>query len=94
MSLPNISTHDGRRALAFLAIMGGAMVFSLFIWIALYLLRGHPGFVFWLALAAHAQVFVGMTALGYAMGRRLQASISRDGVSINDSQIDVHGDKE
>jgi hypothetical protein len=35
-----------------------------------------------------------MTALGYAMGRRLQASISRDGVSINDSQIDVHGDKE
>lgn len=91
MTFPDIGTHDGRRALSFLAIMGGAMVFSLFIWIALYLLRNHAGFVFWLAIAAHAQVFVGMTALGFAMGRRLQASISRDGVTINDSQIDVHG---
>ena len=80
----DITTPDGRRALAFLAIMGGAMVFSLFIWIALYLLRGHDGFVFWLAVAAHAQVLVGMTALGFAMGRRLQASISRDGVTLND----------
>ena len=84
MLWPDISTHDGRRALAFLAIMGGAMVFSLFIWVALFLLRNHEGFVFWLAIAAHAQVLVGMTALGFAMGRRLQASISRDGVTIDD----------
>lgn len=84
MMLPDISTHDGRRALAFLAIMGGAMVFSLFIWVALYLLRGHPEFVFYLALAAHAQVLVGMTALGWAMGRRLQLQGGRDGVTLND----------
>jgi hypothetical protein len=82
--LPDISTHDGRRAYAFLAIMGGAMVFSLFIWIALWLVREHHGFVFYLALAAHAQVLVGMTALGWAMGRRLQLSGGKDGVTIND----------
>ncbi len=90
MKLPPIHTHDGRRAWAFLAIMGGAMVFSLFIWIALWLLRDQAGFVFYLAIAAHIQVLVGMTALGFAMGRRLQASVTRDGVTINDSTIDVH----
>ena len=84
MTFPDIATHDGRRALAFLAIMGGAMVFSLFIWVCLYLLRGHPEFVLYLALAAHAQVLVGMTALGWAMGRRLQLQGGRDGVTLND----------
>lgn len=83
--IPDISTPDGRRAWAFLAIMGGAMVFSLFIWVALWMLRDESGFVFYLAIAAHVQVFVGMTALGFAMGRRLQASVSKDGVTINDS---------
>jgi len=90
MIFPDITTHDGRRALSFLAILGGAMVFSLFIWIALYLLCNEAGLVFWLAIAAHVQVLVGMTALGFAMGRRLQASVSKDGVTINDSTIDVH----
>jgi hypothetical protein len=84
MNLPDITTPDGRRAWAFAAIVGGAMVFSLFIWVALWLLRNHEGFVFYLAIAAHVQVFVGMTALGFAMGRRLQASISKDGVTIDD----------
>ena len=84
MKLPPIDTHDGRRALAFLAIMGGAIVFSLFIWVALYLLRNHHEFIFYLALAAHAQVLVGMTALGWAMGRRVQLRGGTDGVSIDD----------
>ena len=86
MRWPDIGTPDGRRAWAFAAIVGGAMVFSLFIWVALWVLRNHEGFVFYLAIAAHVQVFVGMTALGFAMGRRLQASISRDGVEISDKE--------
>lgn len=90
MIIPNIMTPDGRRAWAFAAIVGGAMVFSAFIWIALYMVRGHAGFVFYLALAAHVQVLVGMTALGWALGRRLVASAGKDGVTINDSTIDVH----
>ncbi len=91
MKFPDISTHDGRRALSFLAVMGGSMVFTLFAAVGLYLLREHPRFTFYLALAAHAQVLVGMTALGWQMGRRLSVSAGRDGVTINDSQnFDVH----
>ena len=84
MRLPDIATHDGRRAWAFLAIMGGSMVFTAIIIWSVWMLRGHVGFVFWLALAAHAQVLVGMTALGWQMGRRLLASATRDGVTIDD----------
>ena len=87
--IPHIMTPDGRRAYAFAAIVGGAMVFSAFIWIALWLIRDHAEFVFYLALAAHAQVLVGMTALGWAMGRRLQLQGGTDGVTINDSTVDV-----
>ena len=84
MILPSILTPDGRRAWAFLAIVGGCMVFTgIIIW-SVWALRDTAGFVFWLALAAHAQIFVGMTALGWVMGRRLIASASRDGVTIND----------
>jgi len=84
MTFPDISTHDGRRAYAFLAIVGGCMVFTAMIIWSVWMLRDHPGFVFWLALAAHVQVLVGMTALGWVMGRRLLASASRDGVTIDD----------
>jgi hypothetical protein len=82
--LPDISTHDGRRALSFLAIIGGCMVFTAIIIWSVWMIRDHAGFVFYLALAAHVQVFVGMTALGWQMGRRLVASATRDGVSIDD----------
>jgi hypothetical protein len=84
VNLPDISTHDGRRALSFLAIIGGCMVFTAIIIWSVWMIRDHAGFVFWLALAAHVQVFVGMTCLGWQMGRRLVASATRDGVSIDD----------
>ena len=84
MTLPSIMTPDGRRAFAFLAIVGGCMVFTAIIIWSVWMIRDHAGFVFWLALAAHAQVLVGMTALGWAMGRRLLASVSRDGATIDD----------
>lgn len=85
MKFPSISTHDGRRALSFLAIIGGCMVFTLIIIWCLWMLRHQTGFVFWLALAAHVQVFIGMTALGWAMGRRMVFSGSKDGVTLSDS---------
>lgn len=82
--LPPIDTHDGRRAWAFLAICGGAMSFSALIWVCLYMLRDHAGFLFWLAMAAHVQVLVGMTALGWAMGRRVLINVTRDGATVDD----------
>jgi len=84
MKALDITTPDGRRAFAFLAIVGGCMVFTAIIIWSVWMIRDHAGFVFWLALAAHAQVLVGMTALGWAMGRRLLASVSRDGATIDD----------
>ena len=89
--LPHIHTHDGRRALAFLAIVGGCMVFTVFIAISVYMLRDHAGFLFWLAVAAHAQIFLGMTALGWFGGRRIEVSATKDGLTIDDKPGESDG---
>lgn len=85
MKLPPLDTHDGRRALAFLAIWGGAMVFTVFAAVAVWLVSGNPLYSLYLGLAAHVQILVGMTALGWAMGRRVSAKAGRDGVELDDS---------
>jgi hypothetical protein len=84
MNLPTIMTPDGRRAWAFLAIVGGCMVFTAIIIWSAWTIRDSAGLIFWLAMAAHVQVFVGMTALGWTMGRKLLLSATRDGVTIDD----------
>jgi len=83
--IPPLDSADGRRAWAFLAILGGCMVFTVFAAVGVWLVSTMPGLSFWLALAAHAQVLVGMTALGWAMGRRMQGEVGKDGMKINDS---------
>jgi hypothetical protein len=85
MKLPPLDTHDGRRALSFLAIFGGCIVFTVFAAVGVWLVSGNALYSLYLALAAHVQILVGMTALGWAMGRRIQAEAGRDGVKINDS---------
>lgn len=85
MKWPSIATHDGRRAYAFLAILGGCITFTALIVWSLWELRGESGFIFWLALAAHGQVFIGMGAIGWAMGRRAVFSVTREGVTSDDS---------
>lgn len=85
MSFPPIDTHDGRRALAFLAILGGCVVMTLFAAVAVWLVSGHVLYSLYLGLAAHVQILVGMTALGWAMGRRVRAEVGRDGAKIDDS---------
>lgn len=84
MTFPDISTPDGRRAFSFLAIVGGSMVFTVFAAVGVWLVHDQPGFAFWLALAAHAQVFTGMTALGWMMGRRMLGKATRDGIEFDD----------
>ena len=81
-----METHNGRRALAFLATVGGCMVFTAIIIWSLYELRESPGFIFWLALAAHAQVFLGTGFIGWFAGRRMLASATRDGVTVDDRE--------
>lgn len=84
MMLPPLDTHDGRRALSFLAIFGGCVVFTVFAAVGVWLVSGNARYSLYLALAAHAQVLVGMTALGWAMGRRVQIKGGKDGVEIDD----------
>ena len=84
MKLPPVDTHDGRRALAFFAILGGCVVMTLFAAAGVYLVSGDTKLSFWLAIAAHVQILVGMTAMGWAMGRRIQIDVSKDGAKIDD----------
>jgi hypothetical protein len=84
MKLPPVDTHDGRRAFAFFAILGGCVVMTLFAAAGVYLVSGDTKLSFWLAIAAHIQILVGMTAMGWAMGRRVQIDLSKDGAKLND----------
>ena len=84
MTIPDIMTPDGRRAWAFAAIVGGCMVNTLYLFVVTVWLKGEAEYLFYLALADIGLIFIGMTALGWAMGRRLLASASRDGVTIDD----------
>jgi len=70
MKLPTIITPDGRRAWAFIATAGGCAVFTIFAAIGVYLVRGDAEKAFWLALAAHAQVLVGLTCIGALLVKR------------------------
>lgn len=83
---------DGRRVWAFAATCGGCMVFTVFAGIGVYLLQNDPEFTFWLAIAAHVQILVGMTGFGWVLGRRMQIEAGKNGAIINDGGgADHHG---
>lgn len=79
----NLETPDGRRAAAFAAILGGCVVMTLFAAVGVYLVRGDTSLSFWLAIAAHVQILVGMTGL-IALFVKRSIKLSRDGVDISD----------
>lgn len=83
MKLPPILTPDGRRAWSFLALLGGSVVMTLFAAAGVYLVRSDAGLSFWLAMAAHVQVLVGMTGFGALLYKRT-IKAGRDGVEISD----------
>lgn len=59
---------------------------TVFAAVGVYLVSGDAGLSFWLALAAHAQIFIGLTFFGWAAGRRLTAEVGRNGLSIRDNE--------
>tara|TARA_R110000787_G_scaffold36714_7_gene93586 strand:+ start:18191 stop:18412 length:222 start_codon:yes stop_codon:yes gene_type:complete len=63
------------------------MVFTLFAAYGVYLVRFNPPYAFLLALAAHGQVLVGMTALGWVLGRRANIQVTKDSISIDDTKL-------
>lgn len=83
MSIPDISTPDGRRAWAFAALVGGAMVFTVFAAVGVWRAWSNPEYSFYLALAAHAQVFAVLAAIGALLVKRT-IKAGRDGVEISD----------
>ena len=89
MTLPDLTTPEGRRAYAFFAILGGCMVTTGHLFGLTYLLRDHPEHLIMLAYGAYVILIISHTALGWAMGRRLQLQGGTDGVTINDSTVDV-----
>lgn len=84
MTLPPITTADGRRAWAFLAIVGGSVVMTLFAAVGVYLVSPDAKLSFYLALAAHAQILVGLTALGAQFVKR-SIKVSATGIDISDA---------
>lgn len=83
MSTIDITQASGRRAAALLALLGGCIVFTIFAAVGVYLVRGEVKLSFYLALAAHAQVLIGMTTLGALLVKRM-VKINLQGIQIDD----------
>lgn len=77
---------DGRRAWAFLAILGGCIVMTVFAAVGVWLVSGNAEYSFYLALAAHAQIALGLTALAAQFVKRT-IKAGKDGIEISDSIV-------
>lgn len=79
----DLKTPGGRRAAAFAAILGGCVVMTLFAAAGVYLVSGNARYSFWLAIAAHVQIIVGLTAFSALFVKRT-IKAGKDGVEISD----------
>jgi Mg/Co/Ni transporter MgtE len=77
-------THNGRRAAAFGALLGGCVIMTIFGAIAIYLVSGNELYTLYLGLAAHAQITLGMTAFT-AMFVKRSIKAGKDGIEISDA---------
>ena len=85
MKLHSFDTDSDRRFWAFIVILGGCFVFTMFAAVGVYLVRHDVKFSFYLALAAHLQLFVGMSTFGFVLGRRVNFKGGKDGFTFDDS---------
>ncbi|MGL5446594.1 MAG: hypothetical protein ACRDBL_04720 [Rhabdaerophilum sp.] len=81
-------TPDGRRAWAFIALFGSALVFTAFIAWGLWHLRDQVDETFWLAVLAHVQLFAVILSFTWVLGRRMLFNLTRDGATIDDRHAD------
>lgn len=81
-------TPDQRRDLALAAIVGGCIVFTGFLGFYTWVLKEQVQYLFWLAIAAHAQILVGLTGLGALVFRRPTLKIGKEGVELSDHNQD------
>lgn len=83
MNFPSILDDAGRKAWAFMAVLGGCILMTIFAAIGVYLVSDNPTFSFWLAMAAHAQIALGLGVFGAQFVRR-SIKAGRDGIEISD----------
>lgn len=68
-------------------MFGGAMVFTIYLFVTLYLVQDDLNKVFWLAVLGHVQIFTIMTGyIALLVKRRIE--VSKDGITINDTKQD------
>lgn len=84
MNIPTIMTPNGRRAWAFVAIWIGCVVFTAFAAVAVWLVSKNELYTLILGLAAHVQLFVGMGAFSFVLGRRMEVETNREGFKYSD----------
>lgn len=82
---PSLANNEGRRYWAFLAILGGCIVFTLMAAVGVWLVSDNPTYSLYLALAAHVQILIGMSTFGFVLGRRMRGKAGRDGLEWDDS---------
>lgn len=83
-----LKNAEGRRGLAFCALIGACGLMTAYASLALYLVKGVAEYVFYLGLAAHAQLFVATTGF-MALFVKRTFSITRKGVTIQDQENDT-----
>ena len=79
-----LSTPNGRRIAAFGALLGGCAIMTVFAAIGVWLVSGNATYSFYLALAAHAQIMLGLTAFTALFVKR-SIKAGKDGIEITDA---------
>ena len=79
----HLLSPDGRRAGAFLVVLGAAIVMTLYAAAVLYMVRGDVAKAFWLGMAAHAHIMVALTAFA-ALWVKRSIKAGKDGIEISD----------
>jgi hypothetical protein len=70
-------------------ILGGCVVFTAFAAVGVWLVSGNATYSLYLALAAHVQLLIGMSAFGWVLGRRPKFKGGRDGFELDDTSHPV-----
>lgn len=78
---------EDRKNLALWMMFGGALVFTAYAIVGLWLVSSYANYVFWLAVIAHIQIFSIMAGfIAQLVKRRITAG--KEGVSITDDGFD------
>lgn len=75
-----------RKNLALWIMLGGAIIFTIYAVVGLWLVASTPLYVFWLAVIAHIQIFSIMAGyIAQLVKRRITAG--KQGISITDESV-------